>query len=194
MRSIASAAFILIALGLTLTSGSIPAARGAQTSLDSGALGLSRADFEAEWGRGDGPFDGTGHYFDAYDIYSYGTQHGTLHVAYQDANDQEIAVYLEFAWGGDGATTRESRAIVDGLIPADARLTDVYTAPPTDEGPIAFSTQRYVSESLGRAYDGTTAPEFLVIYQERWGDPSIPDSTRVSAVSIMIRERTQTTG
>jgi len=64
-------------------------------------------------------------------------------------------------------------------------------APPTSSGPIALVTERYESASLGE--NSILAPELLVIYQEQWGHPTVADSTKVLAVSISIRERTQLT-
>ncbi len=162
-------------------------------ALDSDALGQPRTVIEAAWGPGTGPLPGSGHYFDLYELYAYPVTDAVYHVAYRRIAEEQIAVYVQVTWLGDGVTEAVMRASVATLIPADARLTDLYWAPPTPDGPIAFSTYRYVSETLGSAYNGELAPEILVILHEVWGPPSQPDGTQVNAVSIMVRERTQAT-
>jgi hypothetical protein len=162
-------------------------------SFVSGALGLTRDEIEDRWGAGEGPFAGQGHYFDVQDLYTHEADGETFHVAYQKVNGEEIAVYVQVDWAGDGATETEARDSAVGLIPDDARITDLYSAPPTPGGPLAFSVYRYRSEALGAVHDGALAPEILVIFHERWGDASVPNSTRVAALSITVRERTQLT-
>lgn len=161
--------------------------------LASGALGLTRDEIEDTWGTGEGPFAGQGHYFDVQDLYTYEVQGETYHVAYQEVNGQKVAVYVQVDWSGDGVAETDARDIAIGLIPDDARITDLYSAPPTPGGPLAFSVYRYRSEALGAAHEGALAPEMLVIFHERWGDASVPSSTRVAALSVSVRERTQLT-
>jgi hypothetical protein len=167
----------------------------AAPTLASGALGLTRSEIEAMWGGGEGPFAGQGHYFDVHDLYTYELAGELYHVAYQQINGVEIAVYVQVDWLGDGVNEAAARDTVARLIPEDARLTDLYTAPPTPGGPTAFSVSRYSSQALGSAqvHDGALAPEILVVAQERWGDPSVPNSTSVISLSIAVRERTQLT-
>ena len=167
----------------------------AAPALASGALGLTRSEIEAMWGGGEGPFAGQGHYFDVHDLYTYQATGETYHIAYQQINGIEIAVYVQVDWLGDGVTQGVARETVAGLIPDDARLTDLYTAPPTPGGPIAFSVTRYASEALGspQVHSGALAPEILVVAQERWGDPSVANSSSVISLSIAVRERTQLT-
>lgn len=168
-------------------------AEAAAQSFLSGALGLTRDEIEDSWGAGEGPFAGQGHYFDVQDLYSYEVDGETFHVAFQKVNGEEIAVYVQVDWAGEGATETDARDSAVGLIPDDARITDLYSAPPTPGGPLAFSVYRYRSEALGAVHDGALAPEILVIFHERWGDATVPSSTRVAALSITVRERTQLT-
>jgi hypothetical protein len=166
-----------------------PSGAATPVSLDSGALGSTRTRIEARFGHVSDPIDVPGH--PIYDqTYAYETQAGTLYVSYRDINGEQIAVYLEFAWGGKGVSERDAQTLVTGLLPADAKLTELYIAPPTTSGPIAFVMNRYTSESLGAG--GVLASEILVTYQQSWTDG--PGGSAVHAVSIAIRERTQLTG
>lgn len=178
-------------LGLALASGVLGADAQREASLDSGALGLTRTEIEAEWGQATKAIDVPGH--PIYDTtYAYPSKDGTLFVSYRDLNGDAIAVYVEFAWSGAGATEQAAQAIGKRLLPVDAQLTELYIAPPTTAGPIALVTHRYESEALGT--HPALPPDILVVYQERWGDSASPNSTRVEAVSFMIREGTQLTG
>ncbi|MBA2518493.1 MAG: hypothetical protein H0V24_02400 [Chloroflexia bacterium] len=114
----------------------------------------------------------------------------TYAVGYQDTNGQEIAVYVEVAWFGD-VSEQEARAVVAGLLPADAVRTELYVAPPTPGGETALVSYRYESASLNAAYDRILAGEILVISQERWNDANPPAGTRVRAVSLIVRTITQ---
>ena len=190
MRSIAAKLMSLTLLAGAFASG-VPGA-GAQPAgpLDSGALGLARSEIEADFGRATEPIEVPGH--PVYDeTYANENEEGALFVTYRDVNGEEIAVFVEFAWRGTGASKQEARTVAENLLPADAELTELYVAPPTSIGPLALVTYRYESDALGE--NAALAPEILVIYQERWGDDTAADSTRVEAVSIMIRERTQST-
>jgi hypothetical protein len=182
-----------VLLGSVSPGGQPASARQAEPPLDSGGLGLPRAAIEANWGPGAGPFAGPGHYFDIYEFYTYQLTGAIHHVAYQTIGNEQIARYVQIDWLGDGVTGPVLRDVVARLIPADARLTDLYWAPPTPGGPLALVSYRYVSETLGAAYNGVLAPEILVISHEVWGRPSAPDGTQVNAVSIIARERTQAT-
>ena len=93
---------------------------------------------------------------------------------------------------GDGVTQQVARATVQKMLPSDARLTELYVAPPTTSGPIALVTERYESRAL--AENPALAPDVLVIHQEIWGEPTVADSTAVHTISMAIRERTQATG
>jgi hypothetical protein len=167
-----------------------PVAGLAQAELVSGALGLTRPEIEEQWGQGVGPFAGPGPYFGIYEMYSYFSQRGTYHVAYQDTNGQEIAVYLEINLPG-GMSEREARALAGSYLPADAEQTEVYTAPPSPDGATALQMYRYQSPALDAAYGGILAGEVLVIFYERWDDPDFEFGRRVTAVSLIVRTITQ---
>ncbi len=191
MRRNAFKLFALLSLTLALAGGVLGAGAQGNASLNSGALGVPRAEIEAEWGRATKPIDVPGH--PVYDeTYAYPAKDGTLFVTYRNLNGVDTAVYIEFAWSGGGATEQGAHAVGKRLLPADSRLTELYVAPPTTAGPVALVTERYESEAL--AANPALPPDILVVYQERWSDRTTPDSTRVEAVSIMIREGTQATG
>jgi hypothetical protein len=162
-----------------------------QPALASGALGLSRAQIEAMWGAATEPVEMPGRpMYDA--TYAYGSQAAMTYVSYREYNGEQLAVYVEYTWFGDGATQGVASATIEGLLPSDAALTELYVAPATPEGPITLLVYRYISEALGEAHHGVLAPEILVIQQEVWNDAA--GSAAVSSFSLMIRERTQLTG
>src|SRR5215213_3126920 len=82
------------------------AAAGAQQgprneSFETGVLGATRAEIEAEFGRGEKPITVPGHpIYD--DTFAYELGEATLYVTYRDVNGELIAVYAEFTWAGDG--------------------------------------------------------------------------------------------
>lgn len=142
------------------------------------------------WGAGVGPFAGPGGYFNIYELYTYYSQRGNYHVAYQDTNGREIAIYLEIALPGV-MSEREARAFAVGYLPADARQTEVYTAPPTPDGATALQIYRYESAALDAAYDRILAGEILVIYHERWDDPKLELGRGVTVISLIVRTITR---
>jgi len=125
------------------------------------------------------------------EVFAYELGEATLFVTDRDTNGELSVVYAELAWAGDGVDEPAARAVVRNLLPAGAKLTELYVAPPISSGPVALVTERYESASLGE--NPTLAPEVLMIYQEQWGDPTVADGTRVLSVSISIQERTQAT-
>jgi hypothetical protein len=162
-----------------------------QQDLESGALGLTRSQIEAKWGAATEPVEMPGH--PIYEsTYAYGSEEAMTYVSYRDINGEEVAVYVEFNWFGDGVTEAVARDTVESLLPADAVLTEIYVAPATPDGPIAFVANRYTSDALARAYANILAPEILVIQQEAWNDAA--GSSAVMSFSLMLRERTQLTG
>ena len=181
---------LAIAIGLGIAGAG--AQQGAlNETFETGVLGATRSEIEAEFGRVEKPITVPGH--PIYDeTFAYELGEATLFVTYRDVDGELTAVFAEFVWFGDGVSQPVARRVVQNLLPADADLTELYVAPPTTSGPIALVTERYESESLGE--HAALAPEVLVIYQERWGDPTVADSTSVLAVSLTIRERTQATG
>lgn len=185
-RSVATA-LALSPLTLTLAR----AAVRAQTGLDSGALGLTREQFVAQWGPLGDQVEVPGHYLNP--MYAVAAAEGSAYVAFQTINGQEIATFVEIAWEGDGAPEFETRKLVRSLIPHDARLTELYTAPPTPSGPSALVIYRYASEGMAAAYDGVFPAEIAIIAQQTWLDPTQPDNVLIRRVSVTLRERTQTT-
>lgn len=165
-------------------------ARAQAGGLESGALGLTRPEIEAMWGEGVGPFAGPGGYFNVYEMYSYYSQRGTYHVAYQDTNGIEIAVYLEITLPG-GMGQRDSREFAARYLPEDARRTEVFTAPPSPDGATAVQSYRYVSPAMADVYEGLLPEEMLVTFYERWDDPEYEFGIRVTAISMMVRTITQ---
>ncbi|MDP9368535.1 MAG: hypothetical protein M3Q03_09720 [Chloroflexota bacterium] len=156
--------FAVMSLALALASGVVVAGAQPEATLDSGVLGVTRAEIEAEWGRATKPIDVPGH--PIYDeTYAYPGKDGTLFVTYHDLNGEDVAVYIEFAWSGEGATEQGAQAVGKGLLPADSKLTEFYVAPPTSTGPIALVTHRYESDALGA--NPALPPDILVVYQEQ---------------------------
>jgi len=186
MRQTAMRLLAFVALAFAFTVGMHGATARQAVSIDSGALGLFPSEIEAIFGppseRVEVPDPG----YD--DTWAYETEDGTLIVTYREINGEEIAIYLEFSWRGEGTGEIDARHLVESLLPADAELTELYTAPPTTSGPIALVSNRYESESLGSNMALTS--EILVTYQETWSANNPP---AVHAVSISMRERTQAT-
>ncbi len=128
MRRNATRLFALIPLTLAFASSVLGAGAQPEASLDSGALGLTRDEIEVEWGRANTPIDVPGH--PIYDeTYAYPDENGTLFVTYRNLNGDDIAVYVEFAWSGDGATEQVAHAVGKRLLPADSEITELYVAP-----------------------------------------------------------------
>ncbi len=173
---------------MVLMASAAPETQAQGTSgLDSGALGRLKSEIEADFGPSGTAIEMPGH--PVYDEpYAYLMQAGTLYVSYREINGEDVAVYVEFQWVGDGVDEATAHRFAASLLPSDAELTELYIAPPTSSGPVALVTHRYVSDAL--TGNPALAPEILVIYQETWGDPE----NRLTAVSISIRERTQATG
>ena len=178
-------------LGSGPFTGRVAAATGATppASLDSSALGLTRAGVEAHWDPGEVPITVPGRY--AREFYAYPAEEGTASIAYQGLNGEEVAVYVEFRWGDDGTTEDMAQPLGARLIPADGQRTAIYLAPPTPNGPIAFTTYEYASASLTAAYgdaldlNWSTPSKILMICHERWDDSAT--SARIEVVSIMVR-------
>lgn len=183
-----------VATALALSPFTLALARAAiraQTGLDSGALGLTRKQFVAQWGPLGDRVEVIGHYLNP--MYAVGVEEGSAYVAFQSINDQEIVTFVEIAWDGNGAPEFETRELVRSLIPLDARLTELYTAPPTPSGPGALVIYRYASEGMAAAYNGVFPAEIAIIAQQTWLDPTQPDNVLIRRISVTLRERTQTT-
>src|SRR5215217_2638994 len=125
-------AMMAIAVGMLMavTVSGMTRAGTQEAAVDSGALGLSRAGIETQFGQAETPIAVPGH--PIYDeTYGYETEEGTLFVSYREINGEEFASYVEFSWRGDGASEQVARTTVESLIPSDAELTEIYVAPPT---------------------------------------------------------------
>jgi hypothetical protein len=183
-------AITLIAL-TAVTAGSVRVNAAVQPDLKSGALGLTRAQIEAEWGAATEPVAMPGR--PVHDTtYAYGSEAAMTYVSFREINGEEIAVYVELTWFGDGVTGEVASTTIERLLPSDAVLTELYVAPATPEGPITLVAHRYTSEALGEAHAGVLAKEILAIQQEVWNEAA--GSSAVRSFSLTIRERTQLTG
>jgi hypothetical protein len=186
MQRAATKLLAFMALAMAFVTGVHGVTARQAVSIDSGALGLFPREVEAIFGppaeRIDVPDPEYG------DTWAYETEDGTLIVTYREINGEDIAIYVEFNWRGDGVGEVDARNLVESLLPADAELTELYTAPPTTSGQIALVSNRYESAALGS--NMALTPEILVMYQESWSANNPPS---VHAVSISMRERTQAT-
>ncbi|MGD9712185.1 MAG: hypothetical protein AB7V46_08985 [Thermomicrobiales bacterium] len=192
MRRLRMGLLLYVVASMVVLAGSVASARVTNAQiLQSGALGLTRDQFEATWGPPTAPVD-----LPAMPVsetmYLYGAEDAMIYVAYRQMNGEEIAVYVEFDWLGDGISHVMATETVERLLPADAVLTEVYGAPPTPEGPISLQFYRYVSETFGASSDGVLSSEILVMEQHAWNDAA--GSSTITSISLMIRERTQLTG
>lgn len=171
-----------------LVAGTSPARADAT---DKGVIGATRAQVEATFGKPTEAVPATGRpTSDA--MFAYGTQAGMAYVSYREINGVQIAVAAEFAWGGGGVSEADAGKLIAKFLPADAKLTELYIAPATPDGPIALSVLRYTSEDLGHAYNGVLAPEVIAIENQTWN--AAANATAVTRVSLALRERTQLTG
>ena len=177
------------ALAVALGSGVVGAATTPAAGLDFGAIGLTRAQFEAAYGAPTKTATVPGPTSD--ETYAYGTQAGMIYATYRDLNGEQVAVAVEFAWGGNGVTETAAAKTMDALLPTDAKLTERYVLPATPDGPITLVAFRYTSAALTGASGGVLAPEMLAIQHETW-DASA-GAMKVTRISLALRDRTQLT-
>jgi hypothetical protein len=99
-----------LALGLMLVAIGIGIIRaGAQEgAFESGALGPTRSEIEAEFGRIENPITVPGHPI-YNEVFAYELGDATLYVTYRDFNGELNAVYAEFEWAGDGVDEPAAR-------------------------------------------------------------------------------------
>lgn len=162
--------------------------------LESGGLGLTRAEWESFYGAGT-PVDLVIPIYTQ--LYEYPFQHGTMYVAFAGSKSEldSVVLYLEIAFAGDGTPSEDARGLVETLIPSDAQIVDPFFAPPTPGAPSALSSFRYESAALASVPYGTESlsSSFLVIYVERYeetrtqgqGDASVTFDALVTRVSIV---------
>ena len=154
----------------------------------SGALGLTRAEIEVQWGQGE-IVDVPGH--PIYDeTYAYAGQGWTTYVWYMSFNELEVAAYVEVVYGSNGVSPVQARDLAQSYLPADAEFSELFIAPATPQGPTALTMTRYLSPSLAATYGNIIPAEILVTLHETWDtDPSQPE--RIPAFSLMARMVTQ---
>lgn len=177
------------ALAVALGIGGVSAAATPAAGLDSGAIGLTRVQFEATYGAPTKTATVPGLASD--ETYAYGTQAGMIYVTYRDLNGEQVAVAVEFAWGGNGVTEAAAAKTLAAFLPSDAKLSERYVMPATPDGPITLVAIRYASAALTGASGGVLAPEILAIQHETW-DASA-GAMKVTRIGLALRDRTQLT-
>lgn len=161
-----------------------------QQQVESDALGLTRDQLETIWGPAIEAVVMPGQPVTD-EMFRYEVVDVMINVAYRDVNGEQIAIYVELYWLGDGVSQAVATETIERLLPADASMTELYVAPPTPNGPVALSIYRYTSESLGDSHGGLLATEILVIEQHAWMEAA--GISTITSINLMIRERTQLT-
>lgn len=181
----------LLAAAASSTLGATPVVVGQaaqELSIDSGAIGLTRAELESIWQLDPDPVEVPGSPVWDQTFAIIGGQYAENYVTL--FGDQQLVYYVEVnnlpPGGSELVNIIEE---VEYLIPSDAELTEAYIAPPTPNGPTALHTFRYVSASLGEVHGGAVPSEILMTFHEQWGE--VTDLALVTAVSIMCRQPTQ---
>ena len=176
MRQIAAAVVLALMLGAS-TAGTASVALGqSEGGIDSGAIGLTRAAWEAAHGPG-APIEIPANFREL-----FGYEDGSYYVQFEDSKPggeaEAIVVYVEAAWGGEGVPLEEAMAAAASLLPADAGLAEPpYLAPPTPGGPRDLVVQHYVSPALDELVDDETTDftgNILVIYYATTTDVTAP--------------------
>ena len=171
MRGIAVLALIVAVVALAAPASGSALGLGQADGVESGGIGLSRADWEDRHGPGV-----AGQTYVTY-------EGGAYYVQFQD----DVVSFVEFGWQDPGVAFDQAEDAVREFLPADARLDERFYAPATAGGPISFLLHRYDSPALADALPGTGNPAtggILVIYQET----PAPDrfEPNVSRVSIAV--------
>jgi hypothetical protein len=122
--------------------------------VNSGGIGLSRADWDELHGTGE-----VGQTLVTY-------EDGRYAIGFRD----DAVSFLELGWEDQGGTDPdEARATVADILPSDALAVETFVAPPTTAGPIGMTIDRYQSDALLDAFSTTgNAPtgSIIVMYQE----------------------------
>src|SRR5215213_2946928 len=140
--------------------------RAQEAGFSSGALGLTRAEIEVQWGQGE-IVDVPGH--PIYDeTYAYAGQGWTTYVWYVSFNELEVAAYVEVAYDSEGVSPVQARDLAQGYLPADAEFSELFIAPATPQGPTALAMTRYLSPSLAATHGNIIPAEILVTLHETW--------------------------
>ena len=141
---------------------------GQADGVESGGIGLTRADWEDRHGPGE-----AGQNYVTY-------EGGAYYVQFQD----DVVSFVEFGWQDPGVAFDQAEDAVLEFLPTDARLDESFYAPATAGGPISFLLHRFDSPALADALSGLgTQPTggILVIYQETPAPDSFePNVARVS--------------
>ena len=194
MRWMAFALCATLALGLTLTTRSLPAT-AQSADIDSGGIGLTRAAWEQLHGPGE-PVKVVSPYVEQ--LYAY--EGGRYHVAFEGAKPggeaDALVLFVEVAWDSP-VPFEEARDAALALLPVDAEMVgSPFVGHATPGGPLDFEILRYVSESFRAvqaaqpASGGTTFnPDVLVAFQGTTtrtsnGHQNVDERT-VSLVSLM---------
>lgn len=159
----------------TVTGGGIAALAGsrmvtalaAQPDIDSGGIGLMRANWEAIAGEGTAVGD----------LVEYSNpQHADTNVLAQyDDSDRVIHLDFEYAEGETGGLPEdEVRAQIDSAMPSDAELMETFAITQANLEATQYRVQRFISKQLGAMSHGGAS--ILVIMQQGAG----PTVTRVS--------------
>jgi hypothetical protein len=160
-----------------------------QVALDSGGIGLTRAECDALMSLDDAPVAVPGHAIWDETYATVGEQYAANYVSFFDVGGEPVCVYFEDNnFPEDGLDTPSVRERLAYRMPSDAELTDLAIAPPTPAGETAFRVERYTSAALDAAHGGTLAPEILAVLRERWAEEG---GTRTIGYSLMIRQITQ---
>ena len=159
-----------------------------EAEFSSGALGLTRAEIEAQWAAGE-RVAVPGH--PIYDeTYAYAAQGWPTYVWYMSFNDQEVADYVEVAYGPEGISPVQARDTAKAYLPADAAFSELFIAPATPRGPTALAMTRYLSPSLAAIHGEIIPAEILVTLHESWRAEASQED-RITAISLMARMVTQ---
>lgn len=181
-QALASAAIAAGAVGLGRST------QAQEAEFSSGALGLTRSAIDAQWGAGE-RVAVPGH--PIYDeTYAYAAQGWTTYVWYMSFNDQEVAAYVEVAYGPEGVSPVQAHDTAMAYLPADAEFSELFVAPATPRGPTALTMTRYLSPSLAAAYGEIIPAEILVTLHESWHAEASQED-RITAISLMARMVTQ---
>lgn len=179
--------------GTVAQPGGVPrpqAAGGQAGDMTSGGIGLSREAWEGIHGPG-APTETAPPPYGTL----YGYEDGAFYVAFEGSKSDaaDVVMSIEVARGEEGVTYEDTFAVVDGLVPVDAELTEAYPAPPTPGGPVGLNVLRYASASLDEVPHGSgiLTPNFLVVVHERVEEINDTGHQRVYAmrvtrVSIMV--------
>jgi len=157
--------------GLAVLAGSGAAASYAmQADIDSGGIGLMRADWESIVGEGTASGD----------LVEYANPEfeGLSIFARFDGSDRVI--HLEFVYAENdtgGLSMDDVRAQIDGAMPSDANQMETFLMTPEHEGATLYRAERFTSEQLGATSNGLASILVIAQLQSGSGESSV---TRVS--------------